>query len=176
MHHLKFKNSSQFCFFFHPDGSSYQQRGLRRGWGRCRVLSDPVLHPRADRPRLDALEWRGEKERDKQGSARASSLTLRPGHYKHEDCCSTCSSSSDSEEEGFFLGQRIPLPPQLRHPQSEDGGDHEEVQRDRGGLRGSMRRRRANSLGAKDKEKNCAISWSAAARLVSAVMWTFVWL
>ncbi|XP_076597763.1 uncharacterized protein prickle3 isoform X1 [Chaetodon auriga] len=153
------------------DGSSYRQRSLRRGWSHCRIPSDPALHPgaerhsrrsRADRPRLDALDWRAEKERDKRGTANASSLTLQPGHYKHEESCSTCSSSSESEEDGYFLGQPIPLPPQLRRQQLEEGKDREveeerEVQRDRG-LRGSIRRRRAHSLGAKDKDKNCAIS------------------
>lgn len=157
-----------FCdtFFFRPDGSSYHQRGLRRGWSRCRIPSDPGLHPgterrsrgsQSDRPRLDTLEWAGKKDRDKQGSANTSSLTLKPGPYKHEDC-STCSSSSDSEEEGYFLGQPIPLPPQLRkRPPEEDGEEEQgrEAQRD-WGLRGSMRRRRAHSFGAKDK--NCAIS------------------
>ncbi|KAF1390154.1 hypothetical protein PFLUV_G00055160 [Perca fluviatilis] len=152
------------------DGSSYHQRSLRRGWGHCRIPSDPALHPgperrsrrsQPDRPRLDTLDWRGEKERDSQGSANGSSLTLKLSQYKHEDC-STCSSSSDSEEEGFFLGQPIPLPPQLRKQQPEEGKDREgeeerEVQRD-WGLRGSIRRRRAHSLGAKDKDKNCAIS------------------
>ncbi|XP_074499599.1 uncharacterized protein prickle3 isoform X1 [Sebastes fasciatus] len=153
------------------DGSSYHQRSLRRGWSRCRIPSDPALHPgserrsrhsRPDRPRLDALDWRGEKERDGRGSFKASSLTLQTAQYKHEDSCSTCSSSSDSEEEGFFLGQPIPLPPQLRQQRPEEGKDREveeerEVQRD-WGLRGSIRRRRAHSLGAKDKDKNCAIS------------------
>lgn len=153
------------------DGSSYHQRSLRRGWSRSRIPSDPALHPgaerrsrrqRADRPRLDTLEWRVEKERDKRGSTRTSSLILQPGRHKHEDSCSTCSSSSDSEEEGYFLGQPIPLPPQLRKQPTEEGKDTEgaderEMQRD-WGLRGSIRRRRAHSLGAKDKDKNCAIS------------------
>ncbi|XP_059190051.1 prickle planar cell polarity protein 3 [Centropristis striata] len=147
------------------DGSSYHQRSLRRGWSRCRIPSDPDLHTgserrsrrsRPDRPRLETLDWRGEKERS---SAGASSLTLQPAHYKHEDSCSTCSSSSDSEEEGFFLGQPIPLPPQLRKLPPEEDKDEEErgAQKERG-LRGSFRRRRAHSLGAKDKDKNCAIS------------------
>ncbi|TKS76862.1 Prickle-like protein 2 [Collichthys lucidus] len=136
------------------DGSSYHQRSLRRGWNRCRVPSDPALHPgaerrprrsRPDRPRLDTLDRRGDKDRDKRCSANSASLTLQSGHYKHEDSCSTCSSSSDSEEEGFFLGQPIPLPPQLRKQQPEDGkgrgGEEErEAQRD-WGLRGSIRRR-----------------------------------
>uniref|UniRef100_A0A3Q4GQ34 Prickle homolog 3 n=1 Tax=Neolamprologus brichardi TaxID=32507 RepID=A0A3Q4GQ34_NEOBR len=153
------------------DGSSYQQRHLRRGWGRSRIPSDPALHQgserrsrrsRSDRPRLDSLDWRGEKDRDSRGSSNGSSLTLHPGQYKHEDCCSTCSSSSDSEEEGYFLGQPIPLPPQLRKQPPEEGKDvggeeGKEGQRDFG-LRGSIRRRRAHSLGAKDKDKNCAIS------------------
>ncbi|KAM9343670.1 uncharacterized protein prickle3 isoform 2-T2 [Pholidichthys leucotaenia] len=153
------------------DGSSYHQRNLRRGWNHCRIPSDPALHPGSDRhlrrshpdrPRLDTLDWRGEKDRDSRSPSKPSSLTLQPAHYKHEDSCSTCSSSSDSEEEGFFLGQPIPLPPQLRKQPPEESKDVEaeqgkEVQRDRG-LRGSIRRRRAHSLGAKDKDKNCAIS------------------
>lgn len=158
-------------FFFWLDGSSYHQRGLRRGWSRSRIPSDPALHPNAqrrsrgsrpERPRLDTLEWRGEKGRDKQGTSNVSPLTLKLSHYKHEDSCSTCSSSSDSEEEGYFLGQPIPLPPQLRKPQPDEGRDREEeqgkeAQRD-WGLRGSIRRRRAHSLGAKDNDKNCTIS------------------
>nr|XP_020467572.1 prickle-like protein 3 isoform X1 [Monopterus albus] len=153
------------------DGSSNQQHSQRQGWSRSCIPSDPTLHPgaerhpqlsRPDRPRLDTLDRRGDKERDNGGSAITSSLTLQAGHYKHEDSCSTCSSSSDSEEEGYFLGQPIPLPPQLRKQQPEAGKDkgeeeEREVQRD-WGLRGSLRRRRAPSLGARDKDKNCAIS------------------
>jgi len=155
----------------YPDGSSYHQRSLRRRLHPRRFPSDPSLHPgaerhsrhsRPDRPRLDTLDWRGEKERDKRGSAVAGSLTLQPGQRKHEDSCSTCSSSSDSEDDGFFLGQPIPLPPQLRKQLPEEGQDREgdgerEVPR-AWGVRGSLRRRRAHSLGAKDKDKNCAIS------------------
>ncbi|XP_028266832.1 protein prickle isoform X2 [Parambassis ranga] len=152
------------------DGSSYCQRNLRRGWNRNHIPSDPALHPgserrcrrsRPERPHLDTLDWRGEKDRDGRGS---SSLTLQPGQHKHDDACSTCSSSSDSEEEGYFLGEPIPLPPQLRKHQPEGGRDREEeeeegreVQRD-WSLRGSIRRRRAQSLSAKDKDKNCTIS------------------
>lgn len=156
------------------DGS-YQHRSLRRGWNRGRVASDSILHlgtetrfrhSLPDRPRLDALEWRGQRESaslSSPGTTEPLSLTLQPAQYnKHEDSCSTCSSSSESEEEGYFLGQPIPLPPQLtRRPPSVDGereGERKGV-KDRG-LRNSLRRRkrRANSLGAKDKDKNCAIS------------------
>uniref|UniRef100_A0A3P8WZ85 Prickle planar cell polarity protein 3 n=1 Tax=Cynoglossus semilaevis TaxID=244447 RepID=A0A3P8WZ85_CYNSE len=154
-----------------PDGSSYRQRSPRRGWSRSRAHPDPALHPgaewrsrlgRPDRPQLDTLDWRGEKDRDGRGSSRTSSLSLQPGRHKHDDCCSTCSSSSDSEEEGYFLGKPIPLPPQLRKQSPEEVKDREgeqekEVQREQG-LRGSIRRRRAQSLSAKDKDKNCAIS------------------
>ncbi|XP_034028885.1 prickle planar cell polarity protein 3 isoform X2 [Thalassophryne amazonica] len=152
------------------DGSCYHQRNLRRSWTRgCRVPSGSPPQPGAerrsrrsqrDRPCLDALDWRGDKERDSLGAATAFKLTLQQG--KHEDSCSTCSSSSDSEEEGFFLGKPIPLPPQLQRHQSDARKDREEegekeAQRN-SGLRGSFRRRRASSLDAKDKDKNCAIS------------------
>ncbi|XP_024860257.1 prickle-like protein 2 isoform X2 [Kryptolebias marmoratus] len=153
------------------DGSSSYQRNMKRGWGRCRVPSDPSLYPgsercsrssRPDRPRLDSPDVRGEKERDSRSSFSSSSLTLQPGQHKHEDSCSTCSSSSDSEEEGFFLGQRIPLPPQLQKQQPDElqvqvSEEGRELQRD-WSLRGSLRRRRALSVGAKDKDKNCAVS------------------
>uniref|UniRef100_A0A3Q2ZX98 Prickle homolog 3 n=1 Tax=Kryptolebias marmoratus TaxID=37003 RepID=A0A3Q2ZX98_KRYMA len=152
-------------------GSSSYQRNMKRGWGRCRVPSDPSLYPgsercsrssRPDRPRLDSPDVRGEKERDSRSSFSSSSLTLQPGQHKHEDSCSTCSSSSDSEEEGFFLGQRIPLPPQLQKQQPDElqvqvSEEGRELQRD-WSLRGSLRRRRALSVGAKDKDKNCAVS------------------
>ncbi|MEQ2216035.1 hypothetical protein XENOCAPTIV_009747, partial [Xenoophorus captivus] len=127
-----------------------------QGSERCLRSSRP------ERPRLDTLDLRGEKERDGHNSCSIPSLSLQHGSYKHEDSCSTCSSSSESEEEGFFLGQRIPLPPQLRQQQPEEGQSRRaeeglEVQRDRG-LRGSIRRRRALSQNAKDKDKNCAVS------------------
>uniref|UniRef100_A0A3B3WGH5 Prickle homolog 3 n=1 Tax=Poecilia mexicana TaxID=48701 RepID=A0A3B3WGH5_9TELE len=148
-------------FFPRSDGSSYHRHHLKRGWGRSRTSSDPVLPPglerrRSDRPRLDTLDLRAESRRDARSSC--SSLSLQQGPHKHEDCCSTCSSSSESEEEGFFLGQRIPLPPQLRQPDDGPARRPEEVleaQRDRG-LRGSIRRRQAQS--AKEKDKNCAVS------------------
>ncbi|XP_062315442.1 prickle planar cell polarity protein 3 [Osmerus eperlanus] len=150
------------------DGS-YHHRSLRRGLNRGRMSSDSPLHlgtekrfrhSRRDRPRLDTLDWKGERERGSMACTDPSSLTLQPGQYKHEDSCSTCSSSSESEEEGYFLGQRIPLPPQLRRPASDDGDREGEREGEKDwGLRNSFRRRRrTSSLGAKDKDKNCAIS------------------
>ncbi|XP_030641048.1 prickle planar cell polarity protein 3 [Chanos chanos] len=145
-------------------------RSFRRGGygasGRSRVGSDTPLHlgterrfrrSRSERPRLDALDWRGERER---GAEQANGLTLQPAHYKHEDSCSTCSSSSDSEEEGYFLGERIPLPPQLLGrtggEEGKEGGAEEEEGR---GKRGSLRRRRrTQSFSGKDKDKNCVVS------------------
>uniref|UniRef100_A0A3B1J0J1 Prickle planar cell polarity protein 3 n=1 Tax=Astyanax mexicanus TaxID=7994 RepID=A0A3B1J0J1_ASTMX len=151
-------------------------RSFRRGVAgpstRSHVDSDSSLHlgterrfrrSRRDRPRLDTLEWRGGERPqpststpDGDGSAR---LTLHSTRYRHEDSCSTCSSSSDSEEEGFFLGQRIPLPPQLSgQDRARDGerGEEEEMKK-RGSLRG---RRRTHSLSSKDKDKdkNCILS------------------
>lgn len=165
-----------YLFFFFLDGS--YRRSFRQGYtsppGRTRVVSDSPLHLgtekhfcrfRPDRPRLDCLEWRG-GERDQ--LARPPSITspgdgnsrlmLHSTHYRHEDSCSTCSSSSDSEEEGFFLGQRIPLPPQLSGETEREGERAEsEGKSKRGSLR---RRRRTQSLSAKDKDKdkNCILS------------------
>ncbi|KAI1893013.1 hypothetical protein AGOR_G00139430 [Albula goreensis] len=143
----------------------YQQRSHRRGG---RLASDSPLHlgterrfrqARSDRPRLDTLDWRGERERE---PPTPPSLTLYPGLQKHEDCCSTCSSSSESEEEGYFLGQPIPLPPQLRRSQPGDKERDEGREGEReDGLRDSLRRRgrgRAQSFSGKDKDKNCVLS------------------
>nr|XP_061803024.1 prickle planar cell polarity protein 3-like [Nerophis lumbriciformis] len=61
--------------------------------------------------------------------------------------CSTCSSSSDSEPEGYFLGRPIPPPLQKRKEDEEPS---------RKSLRDSFRRRRAGD--AKDKDPNCSLS------------------
>ncbi|TRY99488.1 hypothetical protein DNTS_023010, partial [Danionella cerebrum] len=73
----------------------------------------------------------------------------RPAGARHEDSCSTCSSSSESEEEGFFLGERIPLPPQL------SGGHRDGDEEERTG--GSLGRRML-TLSRKEKDKNCILS------------------
>ncbi|XP_028849825.1 prickle planar cell polarity protein 3 isoform X2 [Denticeps clupeoides] len=163
------------------DGSYH--RSVRKGGGACsrgHMSSDHPLHlgtekrfrrSRTERPHLDTLDWRGAASvggvavQSPEPPERAPPLTLQPAHYKHEDSCSTCSSSSDSEEEGFFLGQPIPLPPQLRRAATADGARQEqevgkeEAEKEWAGLRGSLRRRRrAHSLSGKDKDKNCVLS------------------
>ncbi|XP_077369462.1 uncharacterized protein prickle3 isoform X2 [Festucalex cinctus] len=132
---------------------SFQKRN------RYRVSSDPSFLPasrsQVERPRLDTAEGRGERESD----ASSPVLHSRSSRRRHEDSCSTCSSSSDSEQEGFFLGRPIPLPPQLRKsPSQKRAAEEEEEEPPRWGLRDSFRRRRAHSLGAKDKDKNCSVS------------------
>lgn len=40
--------------------------------------------------------------------------------YDDDDWCSTCSSSSESEDEGYFLGEPIPRPIQLRYLSNQE--------------------------------------------------------
>lgn len=41
-------------------------------------------------------------------------------YYDDDDWCSTCSSSSESEDEGYFLGEPIPRPVQLRYLSNQE--------------------------------------------------------
>ncbi|XP_016111680.1 prickle-like protein 1 [Sinocyclocheilus grahami] len=146
----------RFTYMINNYGSFH--RSFRRGSG--------VHHPsekrlrrsrgsRSDRLRPPTLECRvGDRRRS--NSVLDGSLTLHSTRYRHEDSCSTCSSSSDSEEEGFFLGQRIALPPQLTGEERAAEGQTEDEDKSR---RGSFRRR-TQSLGRKDKDKdkNCILS------------------
>uniref|UniRef100_A0A8C1H2D3 Prickle homolog 3 n=1 Tax=Cyprinus carpio carpio TaxID=630221 RepID=A0A8C1H2D3_CYPCA len=138
------------------DGSNH--RRFHRGSGGHHPSEKRLRRsrgPRSDRPRLETLECRvGDRRRS--NSVLDGSLTLHSTRYRHEDSCSTCSSSSDSEEEGFFLGQRIPLPPQLTGGERAAEGQREDEDKSR---RGSFRRR-TQSLGRKDKDKdkNCILS------------------
>ncbi|KAL4622590.1 hypothetical protein GN956_G20124 [Arapaima gigas] len=105
----------------------YHLRGFQRrggSWSRGHIASKKGTERRVsrlqpDRPCLDTLEWQGDGEKQLHTTPEPPQFTLIPGFYKHEDSCSTCSSSSESEEEGYFLGQPIPVPPQLRQPSSE---------------------------------------------------------
>uniref|UniRef100_A0A8C4Z929 Prickle homolog 2b n=1 Tax=Gadus morhua TaxID=8049 RepID=A0A8C4Z929_GADMO len=40
--------------------------------------------------------------------------------YEDDDWCSTCSSSSESEDEGYFLGEPIPRPVQMRYLSNQE--------------------------------------------------------
>ncbi|XP_078520648.1 prickle planar cell polarity protein 3 [Lissotriton helveticus] len=110
-------------------------------------------------------EWRlppGGRARVYQSSSRleeASRSKVRGalyGFHGDSDLCSTCSSSSDEEEEGFFLGERIPVPPHLRVlpcTASKPGATSTlpECQVARAGSTEPRRRRR-------HKDKSCLIS------------------
>lgn len=138
---------------FPSDGSYHHS--FRRGSGGQPPTEKHLRRSRgsrSDRPRLETLEWReGDRRRSRNGS-----LTLHSTRSRHEDSCSTCSSSSDSEEEGFFLGQRIPLPPQLTGGARAEGQKEDEDKSRRGSFR-----RRTQSLSRKDKDKNCILSWDS---------------
>lgn len=140
------------------DGSYHSS--LRRGHGGhvgTEKHAKRFRGSQSDRPRLDILESREGDSRHRSNSVldeRHSSLTLHSTRYKHEESCSTCSSSTDSEEEGFFMGERIPLPPQLTGGQKESDGQRDEGKKSR---TGSFRRKRTQSLSTKEKD-NCLLS------------------
>ncbi|XP_077450462.1 prickle-like protein 1 isoform X2 [Stigmatopora argus] len=101
--------------------SQQQQPGRGRRHRSRKSHSDLALNAppseKAPRPyRQNAAEPRqrgpGPVDYATGGPARGDLPTERfTGLYKDEDeWCSTCSSSSDSEEEGYFLGQPIPQP------------------------------------------------------------------
>ncbi|XP_072928418.1 prickle-like protein 2b isoform X2 [Hemitrygon akajei] len=94
----------------------------------------------------------------------ASDLTLqnqvgeklrRPYFNDHDDWCSTCSSSSESEEEGYFLGQPIPRPVQLRPITSDEFmyGYNSPIP-----LSSSLSGRYQSHYRKRQKSKNCVIS------------------
>ncbi|XP_051526023.1 prickle planar cell polarity protein 3-B-like isoform X1 [Myxocyprinus asiaticus] len=134
-----------------------------RGFHRSHLATEKRMRrfrgSRRDRPRLDTLDYRDGDCRRRSNSvldgSRNGSLKLHSSRYRHEDSCSTCSSSSDSEEEGFFLGQRIPLPPQLTGGERVREGQREEEDEEKRRT-GSFRRKRTRSLSGKDK--NCILA------------------
>uniref|UniRef100_A0A3Q3AMI6 Prickle homolog 2b n=1 Tax=Kryptolebias marmoratus TaxID=37003 RepID=A0A3Q3AMI6_KRYMA len=55
------------------------------------------------------------------GAARRTGLSQYSwDDYYDDDWCSTCSSSSESEDEGYFLGEPIPRPIQLRYLSNQE--------------------------------------------------------
>nr|XP_023693167.1 prickle planar cell polarity protein 3 isoform X1 [Paramormyrops kingsleyae] len=146
----------------------YQQRTSRRGgsgWSHSQGASGTPLHlstrrhpqrTNATRPCLDALDWHGDLEKGPPAHNHAP-LTLLPSRWKHEDPCSTCSSSSESEEEGYFLGQPIPLPPQLHRSVSGGGRGAGWMEGETGSSRRDGRGRPRSRSG-KDGDAHCSIS------------------
>lgn len=100
----------------------------------CRLKERPSLRAREDYDQF--MHQRSCRETMEQGSRRdlytqcprtVSDLALqnhlgeRWGPYFAEyDWCSTCSSSSESDNEGYFLGEPIPQPARLRYVTSEE--------------------------------------------------------
>nr|XP_043880122.1 prickle-like protein 2b isoform X2 [Solea senegalensis] len=72
--------------------------------------------------------------------------------YDDDDWCSTCSSSSDSEDEGYFLGEPIPRPVQLRYLSNQ-----ELVHKYNTGIGGASRSGQVYNH-KRRKSKNCIIS------------------
>lgn len=54
------------------------------------------------------------------GASRRTGLNQYQWDDYDDDWCSTCSSSSDSEDEGYFLGEPIPRPIQLRYLNNQE--------------------------------------------------------
>lgn len=88
------------------------------------------------------------------GTGRRSGLNqYRLDDYEDEDdWCSTCSSSSESEDEGYFLGEPIPRPVQLRYLSNQ-----ELVHKYNAGVGGASRAGQLHSR-KRRKSKNCIIS------------------
>ncbi|KAM6981148.1 LOW QUALITY PROTEIN: prickle-like protein 2b [Aplochiton taeniatus] len=89
--------------------------------------------------------------------SRSLGLGQYPWEEYEDEWCSTCSSSSESEDEGYFLGEPIPRPVQLRYLSSQElihkynsaGAGGPNHLNGRGGQLHTRKRR---------KSKNCIIS------------------
>ncbi|KAM6413647.1 prickle-like protein 2 [Rhynochetos jubatus] len=77
-------------------------------------------------------------------------------YFAEYDWCSTCSSSSESDNEGYFLGEPIPQPARLRYVTSEEllhkYGSYSMPKSSTLGGRGQLHSRK------RQKSKNCIIS------------------
>ncbi|XP_043821263.1 prickle-like protein 2 isoform X2 [Dromiciops gliroides] len=136
----------------------------------CRLKERPPLRAREDYDQF--MQQRSYRESLEQGARRelygqcprtVSDLALqnafgeRWGPYLAEyDWCSTCSSSSESDNEGYFLGEPIPQPARLRYVTSEEllhkYGSYGAPKSSTLGSRGQLHSRK------RQKSKNCSIS------------------
>uniref|UniRef100_A0A6G1RVH4 Prickle planar cell polarity protein 2 n=1 Tax=Hypotaenidia okinawae TaxID=2861861 RepID=A0A6G1RVH4_9GRUI len=136
----------------------------------CRLKERPSLRAREDYDQF--MHQRSCRETMEQGPRRdiyghcprtVSDLALqnhlgeRWGPYFAEyDWCSTCSSSSESDNEGYFLGEPIPQPARLRYVTSEEllhkYGSYSMPKSSTLGGRGQLHSRK------RQKSKNCIIS------------------
>uniref|UniRef100_A0A8C0B541 Prickle planar cell polarity protein 2 n=1 Tax=Buteo japonicus TaxID=224669 RepID=A0A8C0B541_9AVES len=136
----------------------------------CRLKERPSLRAREDYDQF--MPQRSCRETVEQGPRRdvyghcprtVSDLALqnhlgeRWGPYFAEyDWCSTCSSSSESDNEGYFLGEPIPQPARLRYVTSEEllhkYGSYSMPKSSTLGGRGQLHSRK------RQKSKNCIIS------------------
>ncbi|KAM4651657.1 prickle-like protein 2 [Discoglossus pictus] len=91
---------------------------------RTREEYERYMQQRASREQIDQVarrEMYNRYQRTASDLALQNHLVERWGPQMNEyDWCSTCSSSSESDNEGYFLGEPIPQPTRLRYVTSED--------------------------------------------------------
>ncbi|NWT25007.1 PRIC2 protein, partial [Cardinalis cardinalis] len=127
---------------------------------RARDDYDPFVHQRSCRETVEQGPYRdvyGHCPRTVSDLALQNHLGERWGPYFAEyDWCSTCSSSSESDNEGYFLGEPIPQPARLRYVTSEEllhkYGSYSMPKSSTVGARGQLHSRK------RQKSKNCIIS------------------
>ncbi|NXK22472.1 PRIC2 protein, partial [Arenaria interpres] len=127
---------------------------------RAREDYDQFMHQRSCRETLEQGPRRdvyGHCPRTVSDLALQNHLGERWGPYFAEyDWCSTCSSSSESDNEGYFLGEPIPQPARLRYVTSEEllhkYGSYSMPKSSTLGGRGQLHSRK------RQKSKNCIIS------------------
>ncbi|NWQ90858.1 PRIC2 protein, partial [Burhinus bistriatus] len=127
---------------------------------RAREDYDQFMHQRSCRETVDQGPRRdvyGHCPRTVSDLALQNHLGERWGPYFAEyDWCSTCSSSSESDNEGYFLGEPIPQPARLRYVTSEEllhkYGSYSMPKSSTLGGRGQLHSRK------RQKSKNCIIS------------------